>query len=101
MWIKVDSSRHILNPDFLQTLHSSGQSSGPAHPFVNKKRFDQLIGYPHVRIEGSHRILKNHRDSLPSNCAQLAARAAQKINPVESSNSGNYLSRRSGDQTEN
>ena len=42
---------------------------GVVHPFVQRQRFGDLFADAHERIQGGHRLLKDHRDVLAPDSA--------------------------------
>ena len=83
MWVTIDAIRRVGDADMLEHLNRvrTGLLSGVTK--VQLRHFHQLPGHAHERIEGSHRILKDHRHALAAQSANLARRQFQDIASVK------------------
>ncbi len=56
---------------------------GFAQPLMQHQDFHQLLADAHVRVQGGHRILENHRDLLGTQLVQLVFRQVKDLFAVK------------------
>ena len=83
MGVRMDAFGRIWNADFGERINGAVESKFAVAVLVNGERFCQLRADLHERVEGSHRVLEDHRDALTTDFAELAFGDFQKINAAE------------------
>ena len=73
----------IRQADLVEKRH------GAAHPLlrgveiVRAEGFRHLVGHPHDRVEGGHRLLEHHADALAADLAEGPLGQAEELGAVE------------------
>ncbi len=82
MRVGVHPGSGIGELDAFQGLLGRGSGFAGAHVAMQPQRLGHLVADVHDRIQGGHRLLKNHRQPVTADLAQLALGHCQQVPPL-------------------
>ena len=96
--VAADALGRAGHADIFERLDGALHGSRAIQFVVEQERLDELLLDAQVGIERRHRVLKDHRDALAADGAELLLRARQQIDAVEQRTATFDASRRLRDE---